>query len=285
MKLLGALKIMFFGRLRNFIEDTILTSPHFGKRQPLRTDKPSFTSDLKCLKENGYCTLGKILCEEEISQIKKKITSLSKNNKNAFFNNTSNYIQFNKPLLIHSAFTRIATNPYILDLIETYFNRVCYLADVDARRVYAYDVNEIEKKVGYSSSNWHKDSRGRQLKLMIYLTDVNSNDSNFSFIPGTHIPFLPRSKNNVYRFSDADANQIENEPIEWLGKAGEACLFDTNLIHRLRRKKTASIRDSFTFYFTPGQELRHLDLGLSELNKNKIFSAPENTLFRPRIKY
>ena len=278
---------MILGKLRNFIEDTILTNPCFGKNQPLRSGNPSFSPSLNSLKKNGYCNVGKLLSEVELLQIRKKMTSLSKNKKIANFNKSVNYIQFNKPLLIHPAFTRIATNPYILDLIETYFNRECYLADVDARRIYAYDVNEIQKNVGYTSSNWHKDSRGRQLKLMIYLTDVNSNDSNFSFIPETHIPFFSRSKNNVYRFSDADVNQVENEPIEWLGKAGEACLFDTNLIHRLRRKKTASIRDSFTFYFTPGQELRHLDLdlGLPELNKNKIFSGAENSLFRPRIKY
>jgi len=98
---------MIFSRLRNFIEDTILTSPHSFKRQPLRTDKHLITSDLKCLKENGYCTLGKILCEKEIAQIKKKFTSLSKNNKVAIFNNAANYIQFNKPLLIHPAFILI----------------------------------------------------------------------------------------------------------------------------------------------------------------------------------
>lgn len=278
---------MVFGRLRNFVEDTILTSPFFGKSEPLRSDNPSFTGNLNCLKENGYCAVGKLLSEEELLQIKKKFTSLSKNSKLTNFNKALNYFHFTKALLIHPAFTKIATNPYILDLVEGYFNRKCYLADVDARRIYAHDVNEIEKSIGYSSSNWHKDSRGRQLKLMIYLTDVNSNDSNFSFIPGTHIPFLPRSKNKASRFSDADVSQLENEPIEWLDKAGFAYLFDTNIIHRLRRKKTASVRDSFTYYFTPGQELRHLDLDkkLSELNKNEIFSYPKNTLFRPRIKY
>jgi hypothetical protein len=281
---------MILSNLRNFIEDTILTSPYFGESPLLRSDNPLISANLKCLKKNGYCSVGKLLSEDELFQIRNKITSLSKNSKVANFNKAVNYIQFNKPLLIHPAFTKIATNPYILDLVEGYFNRKSYLADVDARRIYAFDLNEIEKRIGYSSSNWHRDTRGRQLKLMIYLTDVNSNDSNFSFIPKTHIPFIPlpfihRSKYRVSRFSDND--KLENESLEWLGKAGHAYLFDTNLIHRLRRKKTASVRDSFTFYFTPGQELRHLDLDLAlpELNKNKIFSEPENILFRPRIKY
>ena len=278
---------MIFSRVRNFIEDTILTNPYFGKSQTLRAVNPTIASNLASLKKNGYCALGILLTDKDLFNIRKKFTFLTKDTKFANFNKTTNIIQFTKPLLVHPAFTKIATNPYILDLVESYFNRKCYLADVDARRIYPYCVSEIEKSIGYSNSNWHKDSRGRQLKLMIYLTDVKSHDSNFSFIPGTHIPFLPRSKNNVSRFSDIDVSQLENKPIEWLDKAGFAYLFDTNIIHRLRRKKTASVRDSFTFYFTPGQELRHLDLDkkLSELNKNEIFSYPKNILFRRRIKY
>jgi hypothetical protein len=37
-------------------------------------------------------------------------------------------------------------------------------------------------------------------------------------------------------------------------------VFDTNFVHRLRRKPGAAVRDSVTFYYTPGQETRFLDV-------------------------
>jgi hypothetical protein len=49
-------------------------------------------------------------------------------------------------------------------------------------------------------------------------------------------------------------------PVECYGAAGTTLVFDTNCAHRLRRKPTARVRDSVTFYYTPGQELRALDV-------------------------
>ena len=45
-------------------------------------------------------------------------------------------------------------------------------SDVDIRRVLPANYRDIHSK-GKSNSDWHKDIRGKQIKIMIYLTDFN----------------------------------------------------------------------------------------------------------------
>jgi len=159
------------------------------------------------------------------------------------------------------------------------------------RRVMPAKDENIFSNIGYSSSSWHRDTRGRQLKMMVYLSDVGEKDSCFSFLPKTHSGNYPRK--NTYmesRFSDDSVEKMGIERIDWLGKAGEAYLFDTNLIHRLCRKPEAKLRDSFTCYFTPGQELRDLDFSDLQVQdfppeKSRVFGNPTNRLLRSRISY
>jgi ectoine hydroxylase-related dioxygenase (phytanoyl-CoA dioxygenase family) len=114
--------------------------------------------------------------------------------------------------------------------------------------------------------------------MMVYLSNVNSSDSNFSFFPETHKKNHIRNTYAQSRFSEEDIKRIQKEPVEWYGEMGEAMLFDTNIIHRLRRKRTATPRYSLTYYYTPGQCARALeyfekDLG-KDCKKNSIFSNP-----------
>lgn len=95
---------------------------------------------------------------------------------------------------------------------------------------------------------------------MAYLTDVGGDDSCFSLLPRTHAGHGRRRTSFMEtRVTDAQADSLGIAPLDWLGRAGEAMLFDTNIIHRLRRKPQARVRDSITYYYTPGQSLFSLD--------------------------
>ena len=59
--------------------------------------------------------------------------------------------------------------------------------------------------MGLSNSDWHKDVRGKQLKLMIYLTNVTSKDSYFSFFPKTH-----SKKTFDFKLSRFSKDQVNN---------------------------------------------------------------------------
>jgi ectoine hydroxylase-related dioxygenase (phytanoyl-CoA dioxygenase family) len=128
------------------------------------------------------------------------------------------------------------------------------------------DMGELDqragtKAVGYTSSHWHRDIRGRQVKVMLYLTDVTERDSNFAFLLGTHKNSYVRPRRiEESRFNEEWVISSGIKPVECYGQAGTAMIFDTNLIHRLRRKPGSAVRDSITFYYTPSQETRALDV-------------------------
>lgn len=187
------------------------------------------------------------------------------------------------PLRIHPILVRLASDEFLCGVVERYLCRKVFLADVDVRRVPPMDMQELDtragtKTVGTTSSHWHRDIRGRQVKVMFYLSDVGEADSNFAFIPGTHSGHHVRPMHiEESRFTDEWVTSTGLKPTECYGPAGTAMVFDTNLIHRLRRKATGVIRDSVTFYYTPGQELRPLDVDPRDFD---VLSPQARALFR-----
>ena len=118
---------------------------------------------------------------------------------------------------------------------------------------------------------------------MIYLSKVSSKDSFFSFMPNTH-------KNRTYnfeesRFSSSDIDKEKHNEVKWFGNEGDAMIFDTNIIHRLNRQAAAQIRDTMTFYFTPGQALRNIYSNKEGKfsNNTKVSKVLENSFFEERI--
>lgn len=177
------------------------------------------------------------------------------------------------PLMLGTELLQLALNPFIVETIEAYFQADAYLAEVDMRRVLPISMDEFEAgsgrhKQGYTSSHWHYDVRGRQVKVMYYLSDVGPEDQNFAYIPRSHLthPLIPRSRIDYSksRFPEGWPEKNGFKVVECYAKAGTAVVFDTNCVHRLRRKKSR-IRDSLTFYYTPGQELRKLEYRKEDL--------------------
>lgn len=224
----------------------------------------------KRISKYGYVSLGNILSNDKILSIRKKIDNIILSKKSTF-NEKNLYNVIPNPLMIKEFFD-LACNPVFSNIAKAYFKRESYLSDVDSRRIQPVSLKTVEEK-GLSSSNWHRDIRGRQVKMMIYLTDVDKNDSNFSFFPKTHLNnFIHSFKGS--RYND---NSFNEKPVEWYGKAGDAMMFDTNIIHRLRRKPNGRVRDSLTLYYTPGQFLKKIKIDSKFINNDKsmeIFNAP-----------
>lgn len=268
--------------LRLLVEDYLITSPSFFYKNKYGVDDTSLNTKLTELKLQGYTSIEGLLSSEELKDIGIKIdkaVSGEMHNIDIKWNDQVKYWVIQNALVLDSSLLKSALNTKCLGIIERYFRRMPYLADVDMRRIPPADMESIELG-GYSSSNWHRDTRGRQLKMMIYLTDVDENDSNFSFLPRSHISAFRRKLNHkASRFTDDEIADMQSEPVEWYGKAGSVMLFDTNLIHRLRRKPTSKVRDSITFYYTPGQNTRLLKLGESVLpqcisSKAEVLQSP-----------
>lgn len=255
-------------RYRVLIEDAVLTAPVPGYTPQFPGDEAQLAKGVAELQSRGYTAAGRLLSPTELTRLRGLIDAAVQGERPELqveWNERVKYWRLANPLRLDALLVRLAVHPSAIALVERYLGRRPYLSDVDMRRIPPVTMAEVEKQ-GYSSSNWHRDTRGRQLKLMIYLSDVEEVDSNFALLPGTHAGAHRRKKGyEESRLSDAEVRGMATQPVEWYGAAGEAMLFDTNVIHRLRRKATARVRDSVTFYYTPGQALSRLDMDKSAL--------------------
>tara|TARA_B100000029_G_scaffold496836_1_gene563659 strand:- start:3322 stop:4155 length:834 start_codon:yes stop_codon:yes gene_type:complete len=237
------LKKIYFSKIKL----ASLPNPLRAKKFIDEYDKKNFDN----LKSEGFLNLGLVIDKKECISIGDEINLCIKKNE-------ANYLEKQKIWKIDSLDNYIELIKKILTskiqrLITNYFQRNFFLADFDLRRVLSASHSEISE-MGLSNSDWHKDVRGNQLKLMIYLTDVTSKDSYFSFFPKTHNKKTFNFKQS--RFSEDQVNNLEEEKI--IGEAGTAVLFDTNLIHRLNRNPNSKSRDTITLNFTPGQFLKKI---------------------------
>ena len=220
-----------------------------------------FKQKLNLLKTNGYLDLGKIISDDLCNKISAKIDDEISNKNHIDVKDAKIYLikYFHN---LEELLNQI-NNENVMKIINLYFARSVFISDLDIRRVLPANLNNIKN----SSSLWHKDSRGRQLKLMIYFKDVGVNDSCFSFIPKTH-------KKRAYGLEETrmkiDETKSEYKIKNWIAKKGNAMLFDTNLIHILRRKGSGNYRDSLTIYYTPGHYKRKIYLKNKNNLNNKI---------------
>ncbi len=269
---------------RVLVEDEVFTAPRRSFEPAIAVaDEALASRRAQELRETGCTSFPGLVGQAEIESVRAAIDRAVASPATAKWSESVHYWVLVDPLLLHPAIVRWAALPEIVGVAERYFRRAPYLADVDLRRVAPVDHKDLGP-AHVSSSTWHKDTRGRQLKLMIYLSDVAEHDSNFAFVPGSHLERYSRAG----RF---DESRLTDEEVagakvhEWYGHAGDAMLFDTNLIHRLRRKGGAAVRDSVTYYYTPGQALyalRHEPRALEGLSQplRAMFGRPRWPLVR-----
>jgi len=161
-----------------------------------------------------------------------------------------------QPLALCPEFADAAIDSDLLKLVGAYLRRKPFLSEADFRRVLPLDMpaHEAENEKfakGYSSSHWHHDVHGREVKVMIYLTNVEPGDQNFVYLLGSHRGFRSL-KYEKTRFSDHQVERMNYPLLECYAAAGTAIVFDTNGIHRLRRFATR-FRDTVTVNYQPGR--------------------------------
>ena len=166
----------------------------------------------------------------------------------------------------HYSLQPLSLHPLVPDLAlsasryaSAYFQRDAFLSEADYRKILPLNLAQHERDdpkfaKGYSPSHWHYDIRGRQIKAMLYLTDVGPGDQNFACIPGSHKGWKSADYAKS-RYTDGQVAAMGLPVREVYGRAGDIVIFNTNIIHRLRRTESRE-RESITFNFHPGRMLR-----------------------------
>ena len=197
----------------------------------------SYVSDLN---ENGIVRLERFLCDSELQEVRvefdKCVVDSSVHNTAAKF---SDAVSLSETLL------RCGLDERALMIIGRYIRRPFALAR--ARGMTLLKTAPIRE----GSFQWHHDCRGRQVHLMILLSDLPSGSQTMKYLMKTHYRFYSywESSSVGSRFENKIRELNADEVMELSGRAGDAFLFDSNGLHSGTRNDVTE-RDTLLFCYT-----------------------------------
>jgi hypothetical protein len=137
-------------------------------------------------------------------------------------------------LLTDDIFTRepvlleAALDNFLLEIMAGYFHRQFGLSVATATRLMPTPAHRD------GSYQWHHDARGKQINLMVLLSNVTSKGQRMSYLRGSHHRYYDYYRGIVdTRFNeDVDLNpETRDKIVEVVGPAGTVALFDSNGLH------------------------------------------------------
>lgn len=210
------------------------------------------TQIIDSIKENGYCIIegyfDKDFCNKAILEIETTINSFK--NENYLTTAPGGDIRFFKFERV-SKFAKIFSNDqFLLKITEKYYKK-----KLSTHFVLAGKLEYSEDTKASSGGGWHRDSDGTQIKAMVYLNDVESNNGPFLFVTNSKTKdakrepienfnsFLFYIKRFLKYWKIRDPRYSENSisnffrkrklvPIEIVAPKGTVVLFDSSYIHR-----------------------------------------------------
>lgn len=142
-----------------------------------------------------------------------------------------------------------ANDSFLLEVASEYYGYSMVSHFVLGGKV-EYNPNQITN----SGGGWHRDNRAKQIKTIVYLSDVNEKSGPFSFLQGSNNFELP-TRDGVgksTRYDDVVVSEFcrENniEPFKVIGKRGTLVFVDTSHIHRGLNIQSGS-RYTYTNYY------------------------------------
>lgn len=149
---------------------------------------------------------------------------------------------------VDNDFIKIFDNYFLNEIFSN------YIGEINERYVMANKVIYKDDNLG-SGQGWHKDNIARQLKFMIYLNDVNSENGPFQYLlKSQKISKKIKIDINENKFIN-DSNRIskiqpylnEFQLFEAKAKAGDLIIFDSSGVHRGKPIQTGE-RYALTLY-------------------------------------
>jgi hypothetical protein len=159
------------------------------------------------------------------------------------------------PFKYSKRFLGVALDEYILEIIKGYIGKNFMLQQAAALRYHPHE------KRDFGSWQWHHDSWGRKVNVMLLLTDVTQNDQYMSYMKRSH-KIYHSYKNTVIndRFTEEDVKKLCGQSVlNCTGKAGTLIIFDANGFHRGNRS-LGRARDSLSNQYTAGRYLWPFDI-------------------------
>lgn len=191
---------------------------------------PATTTSLAAeLEEHGIVVLPNFIGGEQLAHMQesfaRRLTRMRWNNFDGYEKTEPYRHMIQDVLTLDQGFIDVALHPVVKSTLRDYIGPGFEL--VEAKGWLSLPTNEDFH--GWHGDAWYDqtvvEEPQREVKLAMYLTDVRSGA--FNYIKGTH------GKIHPHLLSDAEVEGYSaEEPVNALGPAGTAILFDTSGIHR-----------------------------------------------------
>ena len=162
-----------------------------------------------------------------------------------------------------------ANDPLLLEVGSEYYGYPLISHFVLGGKVQARD-NQIVN----SGGGWHRDNRMKQIKTLVYLSDVEDQNGPYLFLPSSNT-FDLSTRDGIGKATRYEDKVIEEfcrtndlEPFKVVGKKGTVVFTDTSYIHRGANIQEGS-RYTYTNYYFENHPQR-IAISKNDWGKNYI---------------
>lgn len=153
----------------------------------------------------------------------------------------------------------------IRDAVSEYYG-----SDLKCHFTLGGKVTHKEGRDNNSGGGWHKDQPTKQLKSLVYLSDVDTENGPYLFIKKSNNKHINNSSRT--RFSNEEIDKMIKDRdlnlVEVIAKKGTVIITDTSYIHRGKNIEKGT-RYSYTNYFLPNDKFTEKNV-MTKWGKNFI---------------
>lgn len=183
------------------------------------------------------------------SAFEESVAGRSGINKDAYYNDDI--------FVEHPQFLDFALDNYLMQIVGRYYQKPFGLGRASAMRLFPTPPHRA------GSFQWHHDARGRQVHMMVLLSDVTEQGQRMTYLKGSHDRYYSHHRGIVRtQFNkDVESDSTAPERIENLvGGAGTVALFDANGLHSGNRNDVEK-RDALTFCYVTWRHFKPITVG------------------------
>ena len=145
---------------------------------------------------------------------------------------------------------------FLLEVIGGYYQKRFCVTTANAMRLMPAPAD-----VRQGSFQWHHDTRGRQVHVMILLSDVTTKGQRMTYLKRSHHTYYDyaRSKDEGSRFEldVASDPELQKRVVEVTGPAGTVAIFDSNGLHSGNRGE-GEIRETLTLCYVSWRHFKKI---------------------------
>lgn len=271
----------------NLVRSAAFVAKEYVHRRPDRRYRCSFIegerkreaeSKVEVLRQEGIVILPAYFYGEALKRLQSAFESAVQDRPSR---HDADALQNEDVLTANPVYLSAALDDFLMQIVGSYYRKQFAVGNAMAGRLQPTSSQRI------GSYQWHHDTRGRQIHMMILLSDVSTEGQRMSYLRRSHNQYYDRFRGSGdgSRFEkDIDNNdpKIRERIVELTGPAGTVGLFDSNGLHSGNRNSREK-RDALLFCFVSHQ--RHFKP--VSVRRTDLASLPEAKRglleFNPRL--